>query len=132
MTGDSDEPPNTDLDAFQPSPPNRKLDDKAAKLELEIQALRSQFNKERVTYHFVIVLLFNLFVVVTVKENTPIYLSLIGTVILLYGTARWLDHPWLGDTLSRWHDLIFDVCKQRLLKKDEKVEPLPVQNENNA
>lgn len=120
----------SDLDAFKPSPSLKKIDDKAAFLEKEIASIKSNFNRERVTYHFVIGLLLNIVIWVVVDDSAVEWLSLIGTVIVLYATAKWLDHPWMGDMLGKWHDLFYDACKHRFKSSEnDKLEPLSNENQ---
>lgn len=117
---------SNDLDHFSPNSPDRKIEDKAAQLEHEIVSIRASFNKERVTYHFVIALFLNVLIFSLSPDQSVKYLTLAGSIILLYATARWLDHPWLGDTLGKWNDLLFEAAKRKLLgnRKDD-VEPTP-------
>nr|WP_316652959.1 hypothetical protein [uncultured Gellertiella sp.] len=123
---------NDDLDGFRPNAGDKKLDDKTVYLENELVALKSSFNKERVTYHFVIGILLNIIIFYLSSDGSVKYLTLFGSVIVLYATARWLDHPWMGDTLARWHDLLFEACRRKLVgKTTEETEPLPIDHGKN-
>lgn len=122
-----------DLEGFKPSSADSKLDEKAAYIENQYVEMKSSFNRERVTYHFVIGLLVNIIIFSLSADNSVKYLSLVGSIIVLYATARWLDHPWMGDTLAKWHDLMFEACKGKLLgKRKDESEPLEIENEKNA
>lgn len=124
---------STDLDGFKPNQIDSKLDDKAAQLENEIVTIKSNFNRERVTYHFVIGLLVNLLIFSLSNDSSVKYLSVVGSIIVLYATAKWLDHPWMGNILGDWHNLIYEACRRKLLgeRKDE-AEPLPNGNGNES
>lgn len=117
-----------DLEAFPPAPPNRRIDDKAAVLEQDIQSLKANFNRERFAYYFVMLLLFNIFVA-SIAPQSAMYVSVVGSLLMLIGLGKWLDFPWISPHLERWHELFYRVCERWLIKnKPPEVEPLPVEN----
>lgn len=124
----------SDLDNFSAGPPARRIDDKAAELEQEIQSIKANFNRERFTYYFVIALLFNILIASIAPKNSMLYLSIVGCLMLLIALGKWLDFPWISSHLERWHDLFFRFCERWMIgKKPDEVEPLPPNhNENNA
>jgi len=115
----------SDLEAFEPAPPNRRLDDKAAILEQENSRLKSSFNRERYIYAFSIGILFNI-IIASFGNNATIGISIVGSLLLFLGLASFLDFPWITPHLNRWHDLAFRVCEKWFMgKKVEETEPLP-------
>ena len=65
--------------------------------------MKSEFRKERFVYCFVIAVLFNLFVS-TVANGLTASLSVVSTLILLIGLAKWLEFPWVVTHLEVWLD----------------------------
>ncbi|OHV26947.1 hypothetical protein EOS93_06055 [Rhizobium sp. RMa-01] len=119
-----------DLEAFRPAPPARRIDDKAASLEQDIQGLKANFNRERFAYYFVMVLLFNI-LIASIGNNPAIYICIIGSLLIMIGLAKWLDFPWVSAHLERWHDLFYQACERWLLKsKQPEVEPLPIEEKS--
>jgi hypothetical protein len=115
---------NTDLDAFQPSPPARKIDDKAATLEAEILGLKAEFRRERFVYTFIIATLFCLLVGVATSWWL-FFFSVVAATVLLIAMAHWLDFPWVVANLQRWNDAMHTFFLKRANGKPEEVEPLP-------
>jgi hypothetical protein len=114
-----------DLEAFEPGPSNRRLDDKAAILEQENARLKSSFNRERYIYAFSIGILFNI-IIASFGNHAMIGISLVGSILLFLGLASFLDFPWITPHLNRWHDLAYKVCERWFLgKKADEIEPLP-------
>lgn len=115
-----------DLDVFEPAPPEKRIDDKAATLESEILGLKTSFARERFIYIFIISLLSVVCLGQTL--STSIFCVLVvGVVIFLLGMGKYLDFPWIVLPLERWHNLIYRACEKRLISKPEEddVEPPP-------
>jgi len=118
---------NRDLQAFEPSPPEHRLDDKAASLEDDVQSLKAEFKRERFVYIFSVIVLFLLFVG-SVGNESVFVLAIIAALILLIGLANWLQFPWVVVNLQRWHDLCFLWMQKKVrgeTAEDEDTEPLP-------
>jgi hypothetical protein len=115
----------SDLDAFVPSPPQHRLDDKAASLEDEILGLKAEFRRERFVYAFVIVFLFNCFVG-SVGPAGVFALSIVASLIFLIAMGKWLKFPWAMKSLERWHNLCLEFAERKIRGKppaEEETEP---------
>lgn len=125
-TGNVNAPLN-DLDAFKPSPPQRKIDDKAATLEAELLGQKAEFRRERFVYVFVIATLFS--ILMGAFNNWGLFFfSVIASTILLIAMAHWLDFPWVVTNLQRWHESLHKAFEKRANGKQEETEPLPAVN----
>lgn len=114
----------SDLDAFQPSPPARKIDDKAATLESELIGLKAEFRRERFVYFFIMATLFCLLMGAT-TNGWLFFFSVVASTVLLIALAHWLDFPWVVTNLQRWNDAMHLYFLKRTNGKPEEVEPLP-------
>jgi hypothetical protein len=100
-----------------------KVDDKAAALEASIESMRAEFRKERFVYCFVIAAIFNLFVS-AVASMTAIGISIVASLILLIGLAKWLEFPWIVTHLELWLDRMGRTWDKRATTgEEEKREP---------
>ena len=66
-----------------------------------MEATKSEFRKERFVYYFIIAVLFNLFIS-TASNGMTCSISVIASVILLIGLAKWLEFPWVVTHLEVW------------------------------
>lgn len=123
-------PPENDLEAFKPAPPQHRIDDKAAVLEKEIQSLKVGFKRERFLYIFVIQGL----VLGLVGPHLPGFVfSVLIVIALLFsiGLAKYLDFPWIVLHLEKWEHLLYETAQKRLLgKKPEEPQNEPIENGN--
>ncbi|RWK81030.1 hypothetical protein [Mesorhizobium sp.] len=116
-----------DLEAFNPSPPNHKIDDKAAQLEEEIQAIKVEAKRVYFVLSFIATAFFLLFVA-SVGNRAVIAIAIAASLILLIGIAKWLEFPWVVLNLERWHDMFFKACERWIGgKKPPTTEPVPDQ-----
>ncbi|KSV84526.1 hypothetical protein N183_11915 [Sinorhizobium sp. Sb3] len=113
-----------DLEAFDPAPPNRRIDDKAAALEQENTRLKANFNRERFVYILSIAILFNI-LIASIGNRSMVGIGLVGSLLLLLGLSKFLDFPWIVAHLDRWHDLALRACEKFVDKPKEETEPLP-------
>lgn len=117
-----------DLEAFQPSPPSVRLDDKAATLENELQDLKVRTNRERFIFSFVIVILSSALVGPQLT-GAVLYFVLIMAFILLISLGEYWDFPWAVGPMKRWMDLVYRACEKKWLGKDSEdpkgIEPPP-------
>lgn len=121
------EPENGDLEAFDPGPPGRKLDDKAAQLEGEIQSVKRDARRVYFVLSFVATAFFLLFVA-SVGNSAVIAIAIAASLVLMIGIAKWLEFPWVVVNLERWHDMFFKACEGKLTgKKAQTTEPIPNQ-----
>jgi hypothetical protein len=114
----------SDLDSFVSSPPQQRLDDKAAFLETEISEQKAKFNKERFVYLYCVVVLLN--ILIGQNFNGAIFsFTIVSSIILLIGVGKWLDFPFIHDRLDRWERLLFDALEKKLTgKKSIDTEPI--------
>lgn len=91
-------PPN-DLDKFSAGPPQRRIDDKAAELEAEIQQIKADSRRIYFVLSFISSSFFLLFVAAT-AQTTVISFAVIMVLIFLIGLAKWLDFPWVTENLQ--------------------------------
>ena len=123
-------PPKNDLDAFQPGPPQHRIDDKAAVLEKEVQSLKSGFNRERFLYFFVIQCLM-LSLAGLALPGKVFYFLIVAALLFSIGLAKHLDFPWIGMHLEKWHDLFYKAAEKWMLgKKPKEIETEPFENGN--
>jgi hypothetical protein len=95
-----------------------KVDDKAAALEASIESMRAEFRKERFVYCFVMAVIFNLFVS-AVGSTTTIGISIVASLILLIGLAKWLEFPWIVTHLELWLDRLGRTWDKRAATSEE-------------
>ena len=121
-------PPETDLEAFKPAPPEHRIDDTAAVLEKEVQSLKVGFKRERFLYYFIIQGL----VLGLVGSYVP---GFVFTVLIVFsllssiGLAKYLDFPWIVLHLEKWEHLCYEAAQKRLLgKKPEEPQNEPIEN----
>lgn len=118
-----------DLDAFKPSPPEHRLDDKAASLEEEIQELKREFKREKFTYIFAANFFLLLFIS-SVGNSATLTLSVIVSLMFQIAMAKWLDFPWITRNLERWHELVFQWGSKKVNGEEDNTEPLPHSEKN--
>ena len=126
------EKPLDDLDGFEPGPPRHRLDDKAAVLEKEVQSLKSGFNRERFLYYFVIQCLFLALIGIYAPPKVFGFM-IVASLLFSIGLSKFLDFPWIGEHLERWHDACFDACNTHIFRnkpKEIKTEPLENGDQN--
>ena len=115
---ETETPEKSDLDAFNPRPPQHRLDDK------------SGFNRERFLYFFAIQAL----ILTLVGQSLPgnlFYILIVACLLFSIGLAKHLDFPWIGMHLEKWHDLFYKAAEKLLLRKDTKeIETEPFDNGN--
>lgn len=114
----------TDLDKFIPSPPQHRVDDKAAALEADLAERKASFSRERFVYIFCLVVLFD----ILIGQHVPGYVfsfTIVASVLFLIGIGKWLDFPFIHDRLDRWERLLFDAAKAKITgKKPLDTEPM--------
>lgn len=117
-----------DLDGFKPSPPEHRIDDKAATLEDELQDLKLKFNRERFMYVFILTVFF---VCLIGPHLTNGLLAFLITAALVFtiSVGKYLDFPWAVVPLERWHDLWYRYCEKRLLGSGDERETEPVEGD---
>lgn len=122
-----------DLDAFQPSSGEKRLDDKAAQLEKEIAFIKVEARRIHFVLSFISSLFFLLFVA-SVASNAAIFVATAGVLIFLIGLGKWLEFPWIVLHLESWHDALLQKFKSEKGNPRLNEEPLPekIQDENNA
>lgn len=117
-----------DLEAFQPSPPAVRLDDKAATLENELQDLKVRTNRERFIFSFVIVILSSALVGPHLPTLVLLFF-LLAVSILLISLGEYWDFPWAVGPMKRWMDLAYRAFERKYLGKDPEapkgIEPPP-------
>ena len=99
----------TDLDNFNPSPPQNRLDDKAATLEAELADRKAHFNKERFCYFFAITTLFNM-LIASKFDGAVVGISVVSGLLFLIGIGKWLDFPFIHERLDSWERLCRECC----------------------
>lgn len=87
----------SDLDNFKPSPPAVRIDDKAARLEEELQDLKRQLTTERFCFSIIGVGLINLFVGAT--NPWLLFASLPFSYLTLLALGQLLGFPHLNQEL---------------------------------
>lgn len=121
-----DEPVEADLEVFPPAPIEHRLDDKAAALEAEIQAVKTKADREKYLLIFVCITLFVCLVIPHLPEIAQ-YFLIIASIVFGIGAGKYLDFPWIVVPLERWHNLFFKFCERKMLGKrddDENIEPM--------
>ncbi|AHD08089.1 ABC transporter permease [Phaeobacter gallaeciensis] len=129
---ENETPPENDLEAFKPGPPQHRIDDKAAVLEREIQDLKVGFRRERFLYYFIIQGLI-LGVVGPHLPGAVFGVLIVFCLLFSIGLAKFLDFPWIVLHLERWEQLLYDGAKKRILGPPESevtTEPLDNGDEN--
>ena len=111
-----------DLDAFAPSPPAIRLDDKAATLENDIQDLKVRFNRERYIYIFISTVLATALIGPNLS-GWILAFFLVCTSIFLISIGEYLDFPWAVILMKRWMDLAIRAFEKRLIGKGDSAKP---------
>lgn len=113
---------NKDLDHFMPAPSEKRIDDKAAVLESEVQSLKAGFGRERYIHIFISTIMFTFLVGALLESSGLTFTLVVSAVIFLLGLGKYYDFPWIVYPLEKWHGMLFECCHRRLMKGPLKTE----------
>lgn len=115
---DEDTAPS-DLDGFSASPPEKRLDDKAAVLERDLVAVRSRQASERTLFIFALSAMFCVIVGLTDVEPYVFWVTCGAAIVFNIVVSRSLGAPLLASLLEPWNIRFQKAFDRHVLGKKE-------------